>query len=182
MSMALLVIDMQMHFLEANRQAFSCKILPNLQIALFAARQKGIPVVHAITKYKDDKSDWPVAFRNQDTIWCLEDNHESDVIPGCEPRENETVIIKKRFTAFYGTNLSSIFQAQGTDTLFICGYSADGCVRFTTMDAYNEGFKIYWLTECMDSAWEPFQASLSYMKRLTHLIEITNDDFIKIIS
>jgi biuret amidohydrolase len=181
MKPALLLIDLQRHFRNENVAAFDGKLIPNIRRLLSGARRAGIRIIHVVTKYRADKSDWPEAFKERDAIWCLEDSDESGILEGLGPIEGEALIVKKRFTAFYATGLDALLKGSRIDTLFMCGYAADGCVRFTTMDAYNEGYGIYWLRDCMDSAWEGFEASLAYMKRLTRLKELSNEEFLELI-
>jgi nicotinamidase-related amidase len=177
MRAALLLIDLQKHFLAENREAFDRKIIPHMKELLSIARKQGMTIIHIITKYRRDKSDWPEAFKERDVIWCLEGSDESGIIEGLGPIGEERLIIKKRFTAFFHTELNRILRDSMVDTLCIGGYAADGCVRYTTMDAYNEGYSIIWLRDCMDSAWEDFRSSLEYMKRLTRLKDLSNEEF-----
>jgi nicotinamidase-related amidase len=178
---ALVLIDLQKHFLGMNKRAFTRKIIPNTRELLEHARGSDLMIVHAITRYAVDKSDWPEAFKARDSIWCLAGSEEAEILEELGPATRESLVIKKRFTAFYKTDLDALLKSAAIDTLFICGYSADGCVRFSTMDAYNEGYSIFWLTDCMDSAFESFGKSLKYMKRLTRLKAITNEEFYEIL-
>ena len=98
-----------------------------------------------------------------DTIWCLEDSDDSEMVDGIVPMETETIIQKKRFSCFYKTGLSDLLQRSSISALFFAGYAADVCVRFSTMDAYNEGYPIYWLSDCLESAFEPYDQSLRYI-------------------
>jgi nicotinamidase-related amidase len=182
MKAALLLIDLQAHFLGENPESFERKILPNTRALLARAREGGLEIVHVVTRYAEDKSDWPEAFKFRDSIWCLESSAESAIIEGLGPAPGEHLVVKKRFTAFYETALDSILRASSIDTLFMCGYAADGCVRFTAMDAYNRGYSVYWLRDCMDSAWEDFGSSLAYMERLTRLKGLTNEEFYGMLS
>jgi nicotinamidase-related amidase len=177
---ALLLIDLQRHF-QDNYDCFKGKLIPNIEETLAVARRADVKIIHAITKYRADKSDWPEAFKERDRIWCLEDSDESGIIAGLGPLRDEALIVKKRFTAFYGTELSALLKGSMIDTLFLCGFAADGCVRFTTMDAYNEGYAIYWLRDCLGSAWEELDASLAYMKRLTRLKDISKAEFVEML-
>jgi nicotinamidase-related amidase len=174
---AMVIIDMQKYFYRMDKQLFDIKIIPNLVDILEYIRKKDIDVIHVKTEYKEDKSNWPEAYKNESDIWCMENTDDSEIIDQLRPINGETVIIKKRFTAFYDTNLQSELLNKRIDTLLICGYSADVCVRFSTMDAYNIGFKLYWLKDCMDSAFEEFGKSLYYIKQLTKLIDLDNHEF-----
>ena len=104
---------------------------------LSIARKTEITIMHIITKYKKDKSNLPEAYKSMDTIWCLEDLDDSAIISGLGPLASETLIEKSRFTCFYRTGLFEILKHLAVNTLFIAGYAADVCVRFSTMDGYR---------------------------------------------
>ena len=58
-----------------------------------------------------------------------------------EPSVGDTVITKKYASAFFGTCLASDLHVLNIDTLVICGVSTSGCVRATTLDAMQSGFR-----------------------------------------
>jgi nicotinamidase-related amidase len=182
MNAALLLIDIQNYFQSRDSVKFDKKIIPNTIEMLSIARKTEIAIIHIVTKYKRDKSNWPEAHKSMDTIWCLEGTDDSAIIKDLGPSASETLIEKSRFTCFYRTGLVEILKCLAVNTLFIAGYAADVCVRFSTMDAYNEGYRIYWLTDCMDSAFEEYEKSLYYMKSLTKLTPITNKEFMGIVN
>ncbi|KAH8807330.1 nicotinamidase-like amidase [Xylogone sp. PMI_703] len=62
----------------------------------------------------------------------------------CRPdptRDVEIVIEKQYPSSFFGTPLASRLNAMRVDTTVICGFSTSGCVRATTLDAMQYGFR-----------------------------------------
>jgi nicotinamidase-related amidase len=53
----------------------------------------------------------------------------------------ETILYRKRPSAFLGTNMSTQLQALGVDTLVICGACTSGSVRSTALDSMQYGFR-----------------------------------------
>jgi nicotinamidase-related amidase len=51
------------------------------------------------------------------------------------PREDELVIRKVRYDAFYGMHLDHFLRIWGEDTLLICGTVANICVHYTAGSA-----------------------------------------------
>ena len=181
MKPALLVVDMQKEFSDEKPQPFREKLLPNIDTALNLARSAGVPVVHVITRYSRDKSDWPKAWRHGNGIWCLEGTDNVQILDQARPLPGEPVVVKKRFSGFYRTALQGILCERGIDTLFIAGYSSDVCVRMTTMDAYNRDYDLYLLSDCVHAAREDTEESIAYLARLTNLRPITNDELAAIL-
>jgi ureidoacrylate peracid hydrolase len=181
MKPALLIIDLQKYFYNLDKKKFDDKIVKNIPKLLCLIRALKIKIVHIKTIYKYDKSNWPDSYKERDQMWCMENTEDAEIIESAFPIEDEEIIIKNRFSAFYKTKLKDTLIRENIDTLIIAGYSADVCVRLTTLDAFNEGYKIYWLPECIESAFEPYCKSEEYIKNLTKLNTIRIDDIIELI-
>lgn len=52
----------------------------------------------------------------------------------------DTYIVKKQASAFFGTGLSGMLTADHIDTVVITGCTTSGCIRATTVDAISYGF------------------------------------------
>jgi len=181
MKPAVIIIDLQEYFYKVDSSKFENKINANIKSLLQFLRKSRIKIFHVITVYKKDKSNWPESYKQGNTIWCLENSFDSKIIQSAIPEENETVIIKKRFSGFYDTELDKILQQNGIDTLFIAGYSGDVCVRMTTMDAFNRGYNLFWVSDCIESAFEDYHKSEEYIQKLTKLKVVTMEEMKKII-
>ena len=164
MEPALLVVDMQKEFSNDKPQVFREKLLPNIAVALNLARSAGMPVIHVITRYSRDKSDWPKAWRHHDGIHCLEGTDSVQILAEARPLPGEPVVVKKRFSGFYETMLEGALCERGIDTLFIAGYSSDVCVRMTTMDAFNRNYDLYLLSDCVHADREDTEESIQYLR------------------
>lgn len=76
------------------------------------------------------------------TVWQEGDTRGLDAfLEGLEPARDDTVIVKKFPSAFFGTTLAGELHVLGVDTLVICGVSTSGCVRASTLDAMQNGFR-----------------------------------------
>lgn len=76
------------------------------------------------------------------TVWQKGDTRGLDKpMEGLVPQEGDTLITKKFASAFFGTTLASELHVMNIDTLVICGVSTSGCVRATTLDAMQSGFR-----------------------------------------
>jgi nicotinamidase-related amidase len=169
MNKVLLVIDMQKYFYHMDPATFNEKLIPNISRALEFVRSNNIPVIYIVTKYKRDKSDWPLAWRKRDTIWCLEGSEGEVISEALTPLSKEKVVYKTRYSGFYHTRLQKILANLNIDSIIVAGYSCDVCVRMTVIDAYNHNFKIYLLSDCVHSFYEDTDKSIEYLKTLTNL-------------
>lgn len=76
-------------------------------------------------------------------------------------RDEDTVVLKKGASAFFGTNLASILAHQKTDTVVLCGATTSGCIRATVVDLLQFGYPTLVPRECVgDRAEAPHEANL----------------------
>ena len=66
-----------------------------------------------------------------------------------QPEEEDTVLVKKYPSAFFGTELASMLTARGVDTIILVGCSTSGCIRATALDAMQHGFRCVVPRECV---------------------------------
>jgi len=84
-----------------------------------------------------------------------------EIDPRLEPREDETIVLKKGASAFFGTNLPAILVSQGVDSVILCGATTSGCVRATAVDLLQYGWPTLVPRECVgDRAQAPHDANL----------------------
>ena len=182
MTPAVIIIDLQEYFYKLATSKFENKINPNIERLLQFVRESKIKIIHVITIYKKDKSNWPQAYKSRDAMWCMENTDDCRIVQSALPEENETVIIKKRFSSFYETELDEVLQQNKIDTLFFAGFSGDVCVRMTTMDAFNRGYNLFWVSDCIESLFEDYKKSEEYIQNLTKLKAVSIDEMKKIVS
>ena len=70
---------------------------------------------------------------------------------GPQGRSREILIEKRRYSAFFGTDLALFLREQGVERLVICGVKTNVCVRATTQDAFAHGFDARVVREAVNS-------------------------------
>jgi maleamate amidohydrolase len=129
---------------------------------LDAARAKGLPVVFTTIGYAPSLKDgglWPQKVPALGELQVGGPWVEID--PRLEPREDETIVLKKGASGFFGTNLASILVAQGVDSVILCGATTSGCVRATAVDLLQYGWPTLVPRECVgDRAQAPHDNNL----------------------
>jgi isochorismate hydrolase len=53
------------------------------------------------------------------------------------PGSDDLQVVKKRYSAFFGTQLDELIRARGVDMLVLAGINTHACVRTTAIDAYQ---------------------------------------------
>jgi maleamate amidohydrolase len=129
---------------------------------LAAAREREIPVIFTTIGFEPNLKDG--------SLWLEKAPGLGELIVGSKwveidsrlgRRDEETVILKKGASAFFGTNLPSILVSQGVDTIVMCGATTSGCIRATAVDLLQYGYPTLVPRECVgDRAQAPHEANL----------------------
>jgi maleamate amidohydrolase len=129
---------------------------------LVAAREKGLPVVFTTIGFEPSLRDGGLWLQKVPALGDLQlGGHWVEIDPRLEPREDETVIVKKGASAFFGTNLAAILISQQVDSVILCGATTSGCIRATAVDLLQNGWPTLVPRECVgDRAQAPHEANL----------------------
>jgi maleamate amidohydrolase len=108
-----------------------------------AARDRGVPVVWTCVRYADEScSEAPLFAAKVPALKVFADgNPLGGFAPPLSPAPGELVVVKHYASAFAGTSLAAWLASHSIDTLVIGGYSTSGCVRASTLDALQHGFR-----------------------------------------
>jgi nicotinamidase-related amidase len=129
---------------------------------LDVARAKGLPVVFTTIGYEPSLKDGGLWLQKVPSLGDLQvGGRWVEIDARLEPREDETIVLKKGASAFFGTNLASILISQGVDSVVLCGATTSGCIRATAIDLLQYGYPTIVPRECVgDRAQPPHEANL----------------------
>jgi nicotinamidase-related amidase len=142
---ALLVVDMQLFFLDPASPTFTCggpAILPKVRDLVAAFRQARRPVIFTRHVHHPDGLDLGI----MGWWWegrCIEGSPESEVHPDLAPLPNEKVVTKHRYSAFYDTDLQTVLRGLGIQDVVIAGVMTNMCVESTARDAYYRDYRVF---------------------------------------
>lgn len=63
----------------------------------------------------------------------------------------DEIIIKKRYSAFFGTDLEAILPPPAETVIVICGLNTHACVRMSVIDAYQRDYEVVVATDATRS-------------------------------
>jgi maleamate amidohydrolase len=129
---------------------------------LDAARARGLPVIFTTIGYEPSLKDGGLWLQKVPSLGDLQvGGRWVEIDPRLEPREDETIVLKKGASAFFGTNLPAILVSQGVDSVILCGATTSGCIRATAIDLLQYGYPTLVPRECVaDRAQAPHEANL----------------------
>lgn len=154
---AVLVIDLCRAFTDPQRPlGVDCSaVIAQTNRILRAARAAGRPVIFSTVRYDSpDFSDaglWGRKIGGHSDLGAAGDGHEFD--PRLEMAATDMLLVKKYASCFFGTDLSSRLVSKGVDTLVICGVTTSGCVRASTVDAIQHGFRPVVVPDAVGDRW-----------------------------
>ena len=111
-----------------------------------AFRSKGLPVVWTYVAYMDSGEDAGVWGSRTDTPDSLQNikvgSRRSEFDDRLEiDRKRDLIVNKRMASAFHETNLGSVFNYHGVDTIVVTGGSTSGCVRATVVDSLSRSYR-----------------------------------------
>jgi biuret amidohydrolase len=173
---AVIVIDMQRDFLEAggfgeslgNDVGLLQKAVGPCKALLAGVREKGLLVIHTREGHRPDLSDAPRAKVERGSpslrigaegpmgriLIRGEPGHE--IVPELAPLPGEPVVDKPGKGAFYATDLRSILQNRGIESLIVCGVTTEVCVHTTVREANDRGYRCIVPGDCCGSYFPEF--------------------------
>lgn len=161
---ALLVIDMITGFTD-SRSPLAGELDSQLEATnalLDRARGSGVPVIFSTVAYDRQLQEAGLWIRKiPSNSWLTEGSEWVEVDARLGQRPEESTLVKKYASCFFGTDLAARLVSRRVDTLVIAGCTTSGCVRATAVDACSYGFHTIVVEEAVgDLAELPHQASL----------------------
>jgi nicotinamidase-related amidase len=154
----LIVVDMQNDFVKEGGSLVvpdAEGTIPAIRRLLDLARETGMQIVFTQDTHTDGDPEWeiwPEHVREGSWGWRIVDE--------LEPREDELVIRKVRYDAFYGTHLDHFLRIWDVDTLIVCGTVANICVHYTAASAALRWYDVI-IPKDATSALDPFDLESS---------------------
>ncbi len=140
---ALVLVDViNSFFLEGmpNYYPAATEVLGPLRRLQAKARESGALIVHAVERHYPGFEDyeWRKLPRHH-----LSGDPDAAFFAGFEPSGlREIVCCKRRYSAFFATDLALFLREQGIERVVVAGVKTNVCIRATVQDAFANGFSV----------------------------------------
>ena len=178
---ALLVIDIQQEDFREMREdnlndpAWDC--IRNAKRVLDVFRAKKLPVIQIKEVHRPDMVDFGRELDGAEGIHCIEDSPYTDYAKLTYPIQGEYLISKRRYSAFFGTDLEILLKGLHVDTLYLIGGLTDVCIHYTAVDAHQHDYHIKVVTDAVaGSSTEAHHYALRAIQNLQRNALITVSD------
>lgn len=160
----LVVIDMLHDFLETWDATRRQRLVRSINELAGSMRSLGHPIIWVRQEFEPDLQD---AFREMKVKGIritIRGTKGCQIVPDLAVASCDRVIVKKRYSAFYGTSLDEELATLRPDAIILAGINTHACIRTTAIDAYQRDWPVVVALDCIDSYdREHHEVSLKYM-------------------
>lgn len=153
---ALLIMDIQTRIV--GMIADSAPLIKNIQKAIDHAHKISVPVIYIAVQFRPD---FPEVSPNNKSFSAIKKNMAGfgdpkamDIYPKVKPQKEDIVIVKKRVSAFTGSDLEVVLRSLGITHLILGGIATSGVVLSTVREAADKDYQLTVLSDCCADADE----------------------------
>ncbi|MDA8346143.1 MAG: cysteine hydrolase [Thermaerobacter sp.] len=141
MKRALVVVDCLNDFLSL-KGALNCgeagrRVIPRIAEEIEAARRDGVEVIYACDRHLPDDREFELYPPH-----CIAGTWGAEVVEELRPAPGDRVMPKRRFSAFFGTDLELALREHGVEEIRLVGVCTNICVLYTAADARMRGLEV----------------------------------------
>lgn len=155
---ALLAIDLQNYF-----QRIAQPILGNVLRVIRSCRQVKLPIIFTQHGHTDPSSDGGALEKWWGEL-ILAGTEDWEFLPEIVIKEEDIVLPKKRYSAFFETDLDERLRSRGIKDLIISGVMSNLCCETTARDAFMRDYRVFMLID--GTATRKSELHLSTLKNL----------------
>ena len=149
---AVLIIDMlNDSFLSEQLIAKRAELCDSINKLLYFARENQFPIIWVRQEFKADLSDAFLEMRDENINMYIEGTFGSKILEELPQMDNEREIIKKRYSAFFQTDLDDLIKTLNPSFLVLAGVNTHACIRTAAIDAYQLDYRVQIISDCVAS-------------------------------
>jgi nicotinamidase-related amidase len=149
----LLVIDLLNDYFRQHARLAAQRgpLVASVNRLVAAFRQAQQPVLWVRQEFAPDLSDAFLRMRRENLRVTIAGTDGCELLPELERHASEKVLVKKRYSAFFGTDLDEMLAAMRPAILVLAGVNTHACVRTTAIDAYQRDYEVIVASDCVAS-------------------------------
>lgn len=160
----LLIIDMQNDFLARLDADTRGDLIASTNQLISVFRVAACPVIWIRQVFRPDLSDAYLEMKDRGIAVVIDGTPGAEIAAELAVARDDHVITKKRYSAFFGTDLDQTLEDLAPNQITLAGVNTHACVRTTAIDAYQRDLRVILASECIDSYdHEHARISLAYM-------------------
>lgn len=130
-------------------------MLAHTKALVSAARAAGVTIIHspiqfAAGYYEITRHPYGILKGVVDSNAFVKGSWGAEIVGDLTPADGDIVLEGKRgLDAFASTNLDFILRSKGIETVALAGFLTNCCVESTMRSAYERGYEVITLTDCL---------------------------------
>lgn len=174
---AILVIDMLKDTLGKNKKSplvlQGMALLPTLNHLIKKSRDAGMQIIFAMDSFLEND----YFFSGGVKPYSIRGTVGAEVINEIEKDPSDMYLPKRRFSAFFKTDLDQTLRVKDIDTVVLTGINTHVCVLATALDALSHDFKTIIIENCCTASSKDIHQAIINIYRSTSL-----DPFLKVMT
>ena len=138
---ALLVIDMLEDFIDKKGTLTTgpagADIVDFIKEKIQKFRTENYPIIYICDNHEIDDKEFDMFPPH-----CIAGTKGSEIIEQLEPKKEDIIIRKRRYSAFFGTDLDLYLREKRINEIYMVGVCTNICVLYTAADARNLDYKV----------------------------------------
>lgn len=122
---------------------------PRVRDLIASCRESGVPVIFIQEVHKSTLVDIGRELDGAEGVHCIEGEPGTELAAWLQPRPEEFVIRKRRYSAFFATELELVLKSYRADAVLLVGGLTDVCIHYTAVDAHQHDYRVRVLTDCV---------------------------------
>lgn len=151
---ALLIMDIQTRIV--GMISDPTQLIKNIKSAIDFAHKEEIPVIYIAVQFRPG---FPEVSQNNKSFSAVKQNHAAfgdpkamEIYSEVKPAKQDIVVVKKRVSAFTGSDLEVILRSLGVRHIVLTGIATSGVVLSTVREAADKDYQITVLSDCCADA------------------------------
>lgn len=138
---ALLVIDMLNDFINVGGALETGiegrDIVPFVKEKIEEYRKNGDEIIYICDNHEEDDKEFDMF-----PTHCVKDTDGGEIIKELQVKDTDKIILKRRYSAFFGTDLDLSLREKGITEISLVGVCTNICVLYTSADARNIAYDV----------------------------------------
>lgn len=151
MQAAIIIIDMLEDNLSEKYghtvESSATRIVLPINRLIGIARDRGIPVIFSMDSFLPGD----FIFKGKMKEHSIRGTKGAELFHGLSQTDRDIFSPKRRFSAFFKTDVDQTLRLYGVDTVVLAGINSHWCVLSTAFDALSHDFRVYILEDCCAS-------------------------------
>jgi nicotinamidase-related amidase len=145
-----------------------------------SARRNGVPVIFIQEVHRPDLIDFGRELDGEEDVHCVEGMRSTEIAAeDVDFRPGDYFVPKRRYSAFYGTDLEILLKGLKVQTLILTGNLTDVCVHYTFVDGHQGDYYCRVVEDCVGgSSLDAHRAALNAMEYLQAGARRTSDEIL----